>query len=301
MSQIINNSISMLSKGGKQWFQNEMDTVGKCVSFETSNTSKNVKVRDSAKGTPSIKYPIFLEASKLTKDELWSSVMKDAALGIFPRRFSFNKGLLIFRNKNKQYSEYVNTDDAHECFIATKFFLQEKGNIYSDNDEFEKNNNINKNIDKSQDEIKIWSQIKSNAQRQILISEFIRKIKNYFFLNEAQTLDLEQTINLGILAGYFDTSNIKLENSAISGIDGLIQKDDNRFFIDVGAIKIKPKKVNKKINEENELTTLMSTAGLSSDFLDKNSSMITTERIIFLKTWIKFLNGFDKKIAKISN
>lgn len=299
MSQIINNSISMLSKGGKQWFQNEMDICGKSVSFETSSLGKNVKIRDSAKGIPSVKYPIFLEASKLTKDDLWSSILKDAALGIFPRRFSFNKGLLIYRNKNKQYTEYVNTDDAHECFVATKFFLQEKGNIYSENDEFEKNKN-NKNTDKFQDEIKNWSQIKSNAQKQILIFEFIRKIKNYFSLNEAQTLDLEQTINLGILAGYFDTSNIRLENSAISGIDGLIQKNNNYFFIDIAGMKFKPKKNNKKqINEANELTTLMSTAGLSSDFFDKN--MVTTEKIIFLKTWIKFLNGVDKKIAKISN
>lgn len=293
MSQT-NNSISIISKGGKQWFQSEMEVVNKSVSFETMGNLKNVKIRDSAKGVPSIKYPIFVEASKLTKDKLWSSIMMDAAVGIFPRRFTFNEGILIHKNKNKQINERINMEDPQECFNITKNFLQTKGNIYSEFDE----SDIVKSTDKTDDEIMVWSHIKSNPHKQILIAEFIKKIKNYFELNDANVLDLEQTINLGILAGYFDASSIKLENGTIAAIDGLFRNVDGRFLINIDNQKIKIKKKTK----ESELTTLMSTIGMEPDFFDKNGSTISiNKKIIFLKIWIKFLNSLEKKLVKFTS
>src|SRR5689334_13814125 len=129
-------------------------------------------------------FPLFLDYEKSVKDPYWSDILKKAAIGKFPKSFSYKDDILIHRRGQKLYNLAINEDTTTNDIIS---FFKEYGNIYSDQDmksamnEYENHDNENSHIKKrgagtgSGDENVTWTSFGKKIQQSMTYA-FITKL-----------------------------------------------------------------------------------------------------------------------------
>jgi hypothetical protein len=291
------------------WFQSANEVQVKQVKEKT--VKKPVKSRDSAKSKPEVIYPIFAEASELTEDRFWKSILNDASIGKFPKVFYFVNGTLSYKLKNKIVTVNIDMKNARNALDILCTFMRDRAGILSDIDMIEKNKEQRIRMSIIADvEINSWSQIKCKTHRSILIAKIVSSISNIYDLDKNASSNLEDLIRLGILAGYFNNTTIHVENGYITGIDGLIYNGEGSYNIDTNNIIVKkaPKSrsntsaFQQYSNEDtNDIYTSTSIKDLpSSNGLDNDDKEFSNnnEKVNFIKLWIKFLKSLEKRLVK---
>ncbi len=221
--------------------------------------------------------PLFTECATLTTDPFWISIFTQAAIGKFPRGFSYKEGLLTYKRGVKISSIEVPPEAPLAKDACIAFFGKTAG-ILSDTDQERTRQEFDRRMhEKTSLKACSWSDIKKKKIRDILIGTFVQDISRIFELTDKEDAQLSTIVSIGFLLGYFQGKNVAFEDGRITAINGLMYDPNNRvFYIDpILTPKITKSSKSKKTEEDD----------------GKESKNVS-----FLNLWVKFLEHLEKKM-----
>jgi len=270
----------VIFSGNKLWYSSKEGIENTIC--KNKNVKGSSKIRNSAKTRKTIVHPIFEKYSKEETDPFWISFFTDLSVGSFPRNSRFVNNTIIYRFKNKNIELSLVEDDILSIQSIKNFFSDNVG-IISPIDLKNKKVEEEKRIaEMTENETISWSQIRSDRQQTIMISFFVENIGQYYSLNLIERKNLIQLIKIGVLAGYFNTENIKIEGGQISYIEGLEYDEETRQF-NINKDICRPIKSIKK-NTYDETT------------IEAEEGSIGEVKKNLTKHWHKYLNDLYKKV-----
>jgi len=166
-------------------------------------------------------YPIFLKCIKYAEDLFWKNIFEELAYNNCYNGSYISKGFFCSSIKGKEFTyKFLDKNELQLYNDITKL-MKEKLNILSKNDkkvmieEFEKVENELKN------DQNIWENIKKKSIKEILIQNFLIKMKNKYKIRDLQIKKLYNLINLGFLLKSIKNTDIIYENGEIKKIEGI--------------------------------------------------------------------------------
>jgi hypothetical protein len=226
---------------------------------------------------------IFAECAQtqtIVTDPFWLEKFNMAAIGKFPRCFSFHDGILTYRKSNK--IQTVNVPEtpeeaAHRCLE----FFKVNGAIFSPKDkQYTQERQYLRSQSASQQASLTWGDANKKTQ-QCLLNRFVTDMKEIMTLNYKESENLRQTINGGISNKYFTKTNIYVERNRIHKIDGLLWDSNLRsFYIDP---EIKPT-VSRSYNRNKEHES------------DETEQKDTVPQFLF--KWCKYADYLNKRLIQ---
>ncbi len=224
---------------------------------------------------------IFTECASVIDDPFWIDKFNNAARGKFPQKFCYNNGTLIYRKGSKPPSVEVPNDNIEAAYICMEFF-KKYGGIFSPMDA-QNSIDIHDEIDNNGYIDPLTWDTANKKVRDALISYYVLALKSNMTLNDFESKQLRQTINLGIINKFFGKENIIVDNNRIKSIGGLLWNDvDRRFTIDASLKQQQARNYTKSKNK---------------DKIEVDQSNRDTYPQFGLK-WAKYIDSLDKKIIK---
>lgn len=220
-----------------------------------------------------ISNPLFTECATLTTDPFWVSIFTQAAIGKFPRGFSYKENILTYKRGVKTSSIEV-PPEAHLAKDTCIMFFGKMAGILSESDQERTRQEYDRRmLEKVALKSCAWTDIKKKKIRDLLIGTFVQDISRIFELTDKEEDQLSTIVSIGFLLGYFQGKNVAFENGRITAIHGLMYDPNNRiFYLDSSLVpKVTKSSKSKKTDEEG-----------------KNLS--------FLNLWTKFLESLEKKM-----
>jgi len=260
---------------------------------ETIVTNKEIKTRNKKKTESKILYQIFVEIQCNNNDPFWKEIFESASIGKFQKGIKLKNNSLIYKNKNKIFTQELDMENAQICEMEFISFMNEKVGLFSPLDISKKKEALDKiKITESKIEFNSWSQIKKQCHKNMLISNFIDDyISEGKNLTSFEKTQLQDTIILGILCGYFNINTIIVLNNKIENIVGLVKLDNGLFGFDKSIIKIK--NIKYKESKEKEDCTLMSCSTNGKIIEDNLNTNINLH-----KKWSKWVSVREKRILR---
>lgn len=278
-----------------RFFKNKMSSrVGtyaiSTINYDTWMNDPIVNVTPKGKkGKPAkeIINPIFQECSEYTDDPFWKTKFTSAAIGKFPPKFSYHDGVLFYKRGARTITMEVK-NQAESVINECIDFFRANGGIFSPLDEkISIESRQNKALLNEQRPPLEWSKINKKI-KECLISYYITNLSKAMSLAPNESAQLLKVIRCGISYKLFGRQNIRLTDTKIYTIDGLLWDNENRqFYIDP------------------TLTPVLSRSSKSSKTLSSDNSDITNitekDRIPQFSTkWIKYIDSLDKKVDRTS-
>lgn len=289
----------ILTSTSKPWYQSgnisqfalEAAPVGKGGN-EKKTPAKN---RASARGAPTIEYPIFKQAAELTADPFWQSVFNNMALGTFPRSSKYVNNMLTYKIKSKTYNVTVDQENPASALEDVSFFLRTKAKMLSPTDKLILSSQAKEQLARATEiEIDSWAKIRTVEHRKQLISRYVRDVAADLRLNEADIKRLEAYIVMGCTAGHFGPHNITVEGGVISNIKGYKWTECGPKPETGYAFKMKkPAKSRRTTKVKEEVTDTSTSQGD-----DEQEQCGVKNKTSLYKSWLKLLTKLDKSSSK---
>ena len=228
--------------GPRTWYASGKENLSSTPSPKRGKgVRKAIKSRVTTRPAGPVKYPLFLEASALTEDPYWMAILRDAATDRWPRGFRFTNSMLIFRSRNKNIEQMINTDSPSMALTIIRDFMQTQAGLFSQQD-----NEVKEREAKEAPPVTVinsWSQVKTTIHRTFLIVRFINEVTKREQLSPKDAQSLNRAVRVGILNEYFNGTTIHVEDGMIVKIDGLYRNALGEYDIDVSAVPLKRKKI----------------------------------------------------------
>jgi hypothetical protein len=206
--------------------------------------------------TRDLLYPIFLEVSKEEKDNFWKYIFEDLAFGICPYGTYINKGFLCCNFKGKEFNYKIDVNNIELSHKNVKNLLKTKLGLSSSQDKMILLQDFIKSENEMQDLMNMkWSFIKKKSIKDLLIENYMIKMKKEHHLSEKQVKSAFFYIQTGILFRFITSKDINYSNGVIENIDGIDFSENNISF--TKNITEMESSVNKiKFLEKNTLSSL---------------------------------------------
>lgn len=277
----------IIMKGGSKHY----DTLDHGIKSEKVRKTKRIKTTQD--DGPKIIYQAFTLAGDYARDNFWRQIFKDASYGKFLPGFTFDGETINYSDKNKLAdSEFFTLpmDDPYRLYKDFRNFLQNYGNIFSE-EEIENYNNSNVDDSVNKDlAINSWSGFKSKISKNRCLENFIKNISINSKLDANGSDNLRQTIRLGISAGYFNKDTIKVSFGKIKSIEGL-EYENGSYYIDTNSQKNK----STRIKKQPILCTLYTNGEQTSTTLYNDETEFIFTNLNFFKKWVKIIEYLEKK------
>lgn len=273
----------VIFSGNKPWYSSK-DNI---ESLSKAKVSKiTTKVRASAKNKRIIEFPFFDELFQLETDPFWKDIFDNAAQGKFHRNFQYQNGVMTYKNRSRNIEQQIPKSPEEAIIVLKKFFLNNAG-MESPEDLKRKKEEENKTFIEREEEEFLWTQIRSEKQKMIMISLYVEELGDKYSLSIEDRKGLLQNIKIGILAGYLNSDNIFLSGNSIQKIEGLIyDRDSRKIIIDkkvCSLTKIKTKYVGETLAQE------------SCDYSSEDFKNKQINKHDLIKNWNRFIIELEKK------
>lgn len=250
------------------------------IKTQTKTKAKMRTQKEIAKTESPVVYPIFFNASAFASNTFWKASLLDASKGFIPPKFIFNHttNILSYKNRTKIIECQLDPNNPQNTATIFQNFLRVYGGIvspdevetYSRQRELQERANIK--------EINSWKEIRSQSQRRAVIYNFVSGLG----IDKCSLNSAVSTINLGLLAGYFNSDNIQVSNGQIISIDGLIaDPNGKKYYIDPSFFS----KTTHRTDRRKKTTPTTRASG---------------KRNTTLTSWEKFLIDFERKLIRQS-
>lgn len=228
--------------------------------------------------TASIINPIFDQCCELTTDEFWKDIFKSAARGVFPKKFGYKDGLIVYRKGSKDITSVISSDPRIAIHELRKFFKQ-NGGLVSDRDiaEDDLQEETETELISGSDKIETFTELSRKTQKRSSLVSYVYKITEQQKLNKSERLRLIQLLNLSLVLDVLDDTNVVVTNGCISDIRGLkvINGADGRHF-------------SLRALEEFDVTEFTSRS------TSRSSAKVKQVADVFIKMWEKYINSYMK-------
>jgi len=220
---------------------------------------------------PELIYPFLLKCCEFTTDTFWHYVFTEIAYGRVPTGTCIIKHFLCCSYKGREFSYYLSANtDPKTQFEDIKNLLQNKLNILS----FKEKERKRAEFQKIEEELKLkrqkWVDIKKKSIKEILLEQYILKLKKQYKLTFKETKFFLSLIILSLTFKIISSKDIIYEDEVIKNING-IEIINKEIFI-------------KKKNLTEIFINLIPNYETSDDIDDKKP---------FIKIWKKHLKKIN--------
>lgn len=224
---------------------------------------------------------IFVECANVIDDPYWIEKFNMAAKGKFPRGFSYNDNILVYRKGAKSQQLEV-SGNPYEAAYACMEFFRYNGGLFSQTDEQDSLNlqHIRSQAVLTQQQL-TWGDANKKIQ-ECMLSHYVIGMKSIMSLSDSEMEQLRQTIRLGISNKFFGKHNINLDNNRIHTINGLLWNNEERIFY-----------INPELKPVSTRTYTRNKEGYSSIDPCKKDTIPQ-----FGVKWYKYIESLDKKIIR---
>jgi hypothetical protein len=183
-----------------------------------------------------ILYPVFLSVSHLSADVFWKYLYEDLAYGICPFGTFMNNDSVFCRFKGKQFNYQFSSKEPEEIETQLTYIFKTQLNIQSKMDYLSSRADFSKILDTSHN--KEWKDIKKKNIKDILLDNFIIKMKNKYNFNASQTHKLMCFIITGFQFKIITNLDIEYDSvtcsiTNIKGIDVKSLITEKKFSITI--------------------------------------------------------------------
>lgn len=230
---------------------------------------KNIKT--STRQPKKIIHEIFKECAELSEDPYWTSIFNDCSFGKFPRGFSYQNSLLIYKKGNKLKRLCITSSVPETYTNCIDFFKLTAGLMSSRDRERLRDEDEERMLQKMEQETQ-WKDIKIEKVRSLMISDYVTKLAEEYEYNNEEKKELATTIKIGFMLKIFKHEDIILETRRIVDIKGLnYNEETHKFELDWTRSNRKPTKYYGLGIEET----------------------ISKPAVSFIDTWVKYLNSLN--------
>lgn len=172
-----------------------------------------------------IKFPFLLTCCKYTNDSFWKNIFENLAYGQSPNGTYISNNFLRCSYKNKSFSYKIEDKNDKKLYEEIKNLFQIKLDIRSDCD---KAFIIEKCLKEMKESISSWKNIKKKNIRDVIITEYVLKMKKKYNLSLEQSKKILSFVYLSMIFKTIKTSDIKYNDYEIQSVKGI--KFDNQTF-----------------------------------------------------------------------
>jgi hypothetical protein len=200
-------------------------------------------------------YPIFLECCQFVEDTYWEIIFEDLAYGKCSYGTYISRDFLCCSYKGKEFSYKIEKKDPNILYTDIYNLLTKKLGILSKKDKIKKRTEFYKTEQDIKQSRQTWSSIKKKNLKDLLIEQYVIKIKKKYSLNISQSRYLLSIIFIAIVFKVITSKDIDYENGHINNIKG-IEFNNKQILIQRNLYNIKidfsPEIINnKKIMSDN--------------------------------------------------
>jgi len=233
------------------------------------------------RGIRDVIHKIFVDCANVIDDPFWAEKFNTAARGKFPRGFSYNDGILVFRKGAKCHQLEVSNNPYEAAFACMEFF-RGNGGIFSPMDEQQ---SLELQHARSQAVLTQQQLTWGDANKKIqecMLSHYVIGMKSLMELTDLEMEQLRQTIRLGIANKFFGKHNIHVNNNRIHSIEGLLWNNQDRNFY-----------INPELKPNSTRTYTRNKDGPAA--IDPSQKDTIPQ---FAAKWNKYMESLDKKILR---
>lgn len=232
------------------------------------------------RGCKEMIHRIFADCAAIVPDPFWADKFTNASMGKFPHKFGFHDGILSYR-KGAKCNTLEISNNPYEAAYACMDFFRSNGGIFSPLDQQNSMELQYARTHTGPTQQLTWGDANKKVQ-ECMLSYYVMDMKVLMELTDSEVAQLRQTIRLGIGNKYFGKHNIRVENSRIHSIEGLLWNNENRTFY-----------INPELKPTTTRTYTRKKDGPPA--IDPNQKDTIPQ---FGVKWKKYVDGLDKKIIR---
>ena len=238
-------------------------------------------------------HPIFHKMSKVEEDKCWSHIFDEMAVGKFPKCFSYRSGKFAY-SKKSMFDSILLPDDVAAAAEVAKNFIRSKTVLMSSTDV----ENEKKKIQQAMvvpKKLKSWKEITKLCVGDILISNYAIRMAKKHNISIGDTKKLCALIEISIVFGNIDESDIILVNNRIETIIGLVflgNGVDDLFGV---PFMIDQEHRNKQRDDRPK--------GRVADkvCIDPNNKLATYKKVNLFDKWVKETRKLRRGVLRVRN
>ena len=212
-------------------------------------------------------YPVILECCQFITDSFWENIFEDLARGKAPSGTYINKDFLCCSYKKKEFSYKIERKEPKQLYNDIYKLLKVKLGLLSHTEKANKKLQFD-NVDKQiKDNRTSWSKIRKKNIKDLLIEQYVVRMKKKYNLTILQSKNLLSIISIGMVFKVIKPTDIHYTEGMITNINGIDFK--KRQF-----------KIKKDIYE----------------FEASFSPEIVIDKKLLSENWEKYIKELQKKI-----
>lgn len=172
-------------------------------------------------------YPIFIECMEWAEDDpYWESVFENLAYGKAPHGTYITRDNLCCAQKKNTFSYPIENKDSAEVYAEVYALLSEKAGLVSDAERLKRMAECEV-ADKEND----WISIRRKNVKDMLVEQFVIRMRKTHNLSAKQGEELLGVINTGLMLRSIAPTDVHMENGIIDYIEH-IEFSDGMFTVD---------------------------------------------------------------------
>ena len=221
-----------------------------------------------AKSSAIIVNPIFEECANLTSDSYWILIFNQAAIGKYPKGFTYKEGVITHKRGTKIQRLEIPTSVV-DVLPACITFLGKTAGLISPKDAERNREEYDHRISNVKSIYDCtWVDIKNQELKKLLFIDYTNYLSKIHNLTDEEKRQLATMIHIGTHLGFLNDKNIDFADGKINDIDGLIFNDENRIFSIDPNLKPKIAKSSKR-SKESMAVSKNSFAGQFAKYFDQ--------------------------------
>jgi hypothetical protein len=170
-------------------------------------------------------YPVFLECSALAIDKFWENIFIELSYGRTPYGTYISKNFLCCNYKGKEFSYKIENKDVEQLHNDIYQLLNTKLGLLSQNEKLKKRINFDDLEENIKESRKTWVNIRKKNIKDLLIENYVIKMKNSYELTFTQSKHLLSFILISIIFKITTAKDIDFRDGQIHSIKGISFKD----------------------------------------------------------------------------
>ena len=195
-----------------------------------------------------IKHELFQKCAELEDSPYWKTIFQGCSYGSFPQNMTFKNGILYHRKgRRKQPTTYCISADPEQAVEDMKEALRKEKNLISVDELTEKRIRAREKLQEiTLPEDSEWNDVsKSSLSKNLIISTYVREVKQGLKLSDDEAGQLFQCLIVGIFTGVIGNDDIKMRQGEILEVSKIKRMSTGFVLTELPPVN-KPKPQTKK-------------------------------------------------------
>ena len=166
-------------------------------------------------------YPWLLNCCNFCSDTYWENVFEDLSYGRPPYGAYISRGFLCCNYKKRDFSYKIEDKDPLKLYKDIYNLLKNRLGLLSREDKAQKQIDFKSTEETLKNDRKNWSDIRKKNTKDLLIEQYVIRMKHKHKLSIKQTRFLYSIVSIAIVFKVITSSDIEYDNGVINNITSI--------------------------------------------------------------------------------